>query len=130
MPWRTQTQRESPLRHFSKEAKTETRRTLRLVHEELNQKLDDAVVQTHHRAVLHAIVQSQALCAPHEVFSGVVAVRLHRQGHCVELVAEEGEVLAVCDHSLGHERPGDILVVPETCRRLRGKYTGIFPGFD
>lgn len=87
---------------------------LRLIHEELNQKLDDAVVQSHHLSVLHALVQSQALCAPQEVFPGVVGVSLHRERNCVQLVAEEGEEVAVCDHGLGHEGSGDILVVPET----------------
>ncbi len=116
--WRKTDWRESPLRCFI--SKAETWRTLRLVHEELHQKLEDAVIQTHHRSVLHALVQSQALGAPQEVFPGVVGVRLHRERHCVELVAEEGEELAVRDHSLGHERPGDVLVVPETCRRREG----------
>lgn len=78
------------------------------------------VVQTHHCAILHAIVQFQALCAPHDVFSGVVPVHLHREGQCVELVAEEGEVLAVSDDGLGHEGPGNVLTVPEACR-LKGQ---------
>ncbi|KAF3851370.1 hypothetical protein F7725_013142, partial [Dissostichus mawsoni] len=45
---------------------------LLLVHEELNQKLEDVVVQTHHLSVLHAVVQPQALGAPQEVLSGLL----------------------------------------------------------
>lgn len=101
-----------------------------LVHEELNQELDDAVVQTHHFSVLHFLIQPQALCAPQQVLPGVVGVRLHREGHCVELVAEEGEEMAVCDHSLGHERPGDILVVPETYRGDRVWTPAIYINVD
>lgn len=63
---------------------------------------------------MYAVVELQALCAPHEVLSGVVGVSVHGQRHRVELVAEEGEVLPVCDHGLGRERPGDVLAVPET----------------
>lgn len=63
---------------------------------------------------MHAVVELQALRAPHEVLSGVVGVGVHGQSHRVELVAEEGEVLPVCDHGLGRERPGDVLAVPET----------------
>lgn len=90
---------------------------LRLVHEELNQELQDLVVQPDHLAVLHAVVQLQALGAPQQVLPLVVCVRLHRERHRVELVAEEGEEPTVCDHSLRHEGPGHVLVVPETCRR-------------
>lgn len=99
-----------------RQRKTET---LRPVHEKLNQKLDHTIIQAHYRSVLHTLVQSQALCAPQNVFPGVVSIRLHREGHCVELVAEEGEEAAISDHSLGHERPGDVLVIPETYRGER-----------
>lgn len=93
--------------------------SLRLVHEERNQELDHAVIQTHHLSVLHALVESQALGAPQQVFPGVVGIGLHRESQRVELVAEEGEEVAVCDHSLGYKGPGDVLVVPETCRDER-----------
>lgn len=92
---------------------------LRLVHEKLNQELDDVIVQTHHFSVLHALVQPQALRAPQKVLSGVVGVCFHWQGHGVELVAEEGEEVAVWDHGLRHEGPRDVLEVPETCRGKR-----------
>lgn len=98
---------------------TETWRSLRLVHEELNQQPDDVIIETHHLSVLHRLVQSQALGSPQQVLPGVVDVCLHGEGQCVELVAEEGEEVTVGDDSLGHERPGDVLVVPETCRGER-----------
>lgn len=63
---------------------------------------------------MHAVVEPQALRAPHEVLPGVVGVAVGGQRHRVELVAEEGEVLAVRDDGLRRERPGDVLVVPET----------------
>lgn len=109
------------LKTFLQRGKQWFLRTLWLVHEELNQELDDAVVQTHHLSVLHTLVEAQAFSTPQEVLSGVVGIGLHREGHRVELVAEEGEEVAVCDHSLGHERPGDVLIVPETCRKREGK---------
>lgn len=89
---------------------------LRLVHQELDQKFDHAVIQAHHFSVLHALVQAHAFRAPEKVFPGVVHVCLHGQGHRVELVAEEGEEHAVCDHRLRHKGPADVLVVPEACR--------------
>lgn len=98
-----------------------SRSAVRPVHEELNQKPEDAVVQPHHRAVLHALVQTQALCAPQQVLPGVVGVRFHGQSQSVELVAEEGEEKSVCDDGLRHEGSGDVLVVPETCRGLAGR---------
>lgn len=45
-----------------------------------------------------------------------MGVDVGRQRHRVELVAEEGEVLAVRDDGLRREGPGDVLVVPETWR--------------
>lgn len=90
--------------------------TVRLIHEELNQKPDDTIVQTNHLSVLHVLIEPQALSAPQDVFPGVVAVYFRGQGHGVELVAEEGEVVTVCDDSLRHKGSGDILVVPETYR--------------
>ena len=109
------------LKTFLQRGKYWLLRPLWLVHEELNQELDDVVVQTHHLSVLHTVVQSQAFSAPQEVLSGVVGIGLYREGHRVELVAEEGEEMAVCDHSLGHERPGDILIVPESCKKREGR---------
>ncbi|PWA15898.1 hypothetical protein CCH79_00009012 [Gambusia affinis] len=61
-------------RNHSKKKKAEA---VRPVHEELNQKPEDAVVQPHHRAVLHALVETQALCAPQQVLPGVIGVRFH-----------------------------------------------------
>lgn len=101
----------------------------RPVQEEPNQELDDVVIQTHHLSVLHALVQPQALGAPQQVLSGVVGVGFHRQGHGVELVAEEGEEVAVWDHGLRHEGPRDVLEVPETCRGNR-KVWFVHPNFS
>lgn len=92
----------------------ETSGPLRLVHEKLDKELEDVVIQSQHRAVLYAVVELQAFCAPHEVLPGVVGTGVPGQCHCVELVAEEREVLPVCDHGLGCEGPGHVLVVPET----------------
>ena len=100
---------------------TEPAEPLRLVQEEAEQQLQHAVVQPDHLSVLHAVVQFEALGSPQQVLPRVVCVRLHRERHRVELEAEEGEEAAVCDHGLGHEGPGHVLVVPETCGRTERK---------
>lgn len=104
------------LPHFSGFCGIKTGTALRLVYEELDQKLDHTIIQTHHSAVLHTIIELQALRAPQEIFSGVVNICLRGESHRVQLVAEEREILSICDHSLRHERPGDVFTIPESCR--------------
>lgn len=87
---------------------------LRLIQEELQQEFDDIIVQTDHLSILHAVVQLQTLRPPQQVFPRVVGVDFHGERQSVELVAEEGEELSVCNHGLRHEGSSDVFVVPET----------------
>lgn len=83
------------------------------VHEELDQTFENHVIQAHDSSILHTLIKAHALCTPQQVLPGVPSIGLCTEGQRVELVAEEREVLAICDHCLGHKRPGHILVAPE-----------------